>query len=95
MPGREQGECKVMPHISLEPWIHFSFLGRIHKFSLEIASLNPKNSSREREFATKMNRMTWDGVGLGGAAARDSLEAVEGAEGSRVCAHKRRGVLRP
>ena len=61
-----QGECKVMPHISLELWIHFSFLGRIHEFSLEIASLNPKNSSRERERVCdqdEQNDLGWGGVG--------------------------------
>ena len=93
MPGREQGECEVMPHISLELWINFSFLGRIHEFSLEIASLNPKNSSREREFVTKMNQ---DGAGWGWGQQRETfLDAVRGAEGSQVCAHKRRAGLRP
>lgn len=94
MPGREQGECKVMPHISLELWINFSFLGRIHEFSLEIAPLNPKNSSRERERVCDQDEPGWGRVGVG-TAARDFLDTVRGAEGSQVCAHKRRAVLRP
>lgn len=73
MPGREQGECKVMPHISLELWINFNFLGRIHEFSLEIASLNPKNSSREREIFDQDEQ---NGLGWGRGGSGDSSERL-------------------
>ena len=42
-----------------------------------------RNSSREREFVTKMNQ---DGAGWGWGQQRETfLDAVRGAEGSQVC----------
>lgn len=44
-----------------------------------------------------MNRMTWNGVGWGGSEGSSKRlfgNATEAAEGSQVCACKRRVVLR-